>query len=193
MRKLFAGMIAFCGISWGGLAGAQGLPPPVGISIMNIPQETEVWCWAAVAQQLVLKKAGPASTPPQCALVALGYGVHPNYCCAGPNPDCLRTGSFPQIQALIAHFGGSYSAIVPPATPMELYHTLAAGSPVLFQIKTGDKSSHVVVVRGMRFDSMPNGAIVPILLVNDPMSHFATEVPFHQIAPLWMSALVVLS
>jgi hypothetical protein len=193
VRKLFAAVITFWGISWGGLAGAQYLPPPVNIPIMNLPQETEVWCWAAVAQQLVLRKVGPGATPPQCGLVAIANGAHPAYCCSGYNPACVKTGSFPQIQALIAHFGGSFAAIVPPASPSALYNTLAAGQPVLFQIKTGPASSHVIVVRGMRFDQAADGTVIPILLVNDPMSKIPTEVPFHYLAPKWMSAMVVLS
>lgn len=46
---------------------AQPYPPPlppVEIPIQNIPQETPLWCWAAVAQQIILASNWPQETPP---------------------------------------------------------------------------------------------------------------------------------
>ncbi|UDF37606.1 UNVERIFIED_ORG: hypothetical protein LHJ69_11245 [Shinella sp. XGS7] len=169
---------------------AQPVPPPVDIPIQNIPQETPVWCWVAVAQQIVLATRGPQNTPPQCALVAMANNAHPSVCCNGPNPACVTTGSIPQIQGLIAYFGGRYSTYAPPANPMALYSTLASGRAIILQLRTGQTSAHVVVVRGMSFISTPMG-VQPVLHINDPMAMFTQPVPFAQIAPIWMSAIVV--
>src|SRR5262245_52020588 len=100
-------------------ARAQVLPP-VDLGIQNIPQETQVWCWAAVAQQLILRLRGPAATPPQCALAAVAFNIAPQYCCQIPTP-CVTTGTLQQIQVLIAYFGGRWSTIAPPADPLIVY------------------------------------------------------------------------
>src|ERR1700731_390254 len=73
-------------------------PPPVDIPIQNLTQGTAEWCWAAVAQQIILASVGPQQTPPQCALVAIANGAPPEACCSGFNPACVRTGSVQQIQ-----------------------------------------------------------------------------------------------
>lgn len=169
---------------------AQPLPPPVDIPIQNIPQQTPVWCWAAVAQQIIAAVQGPLQTPAQCALVAMANGAPPGACCSYPNPACVITGSIPQIQGLIAQFGGHYSSYAPPTDPMTLYNTLAAGHPVILQIQSGPHSAHVIVVRGMSFVPTPYGTEA-VLHVNDPMAIYTQPVPFSQIAPIWMSAIVV--
>lgn len=169
---------------------AQPVPPPVDIPIINIPQETPVWCWVAVAQQIIMATRGPNNTPPQCLLVAVANGKQPGFCCGGYNPACVTTGSIPQIQNLITYFGGRYSTYAPPTDPMTLYRTLGAGRAVIVQLRTGHYSAHVVVIRGMSFVPSPGG-VQPILHVNDPMDFFTQPVPFAQIAPIWMSAIVV--
>jgi len=173
------------------LVRAQPLPQPVLLPIPNITQETPVWCWAAVAQQIVHSLKGPAGTPSQCAMVALANNAPPMACCPTMmNQQCWVTGSFPQIQALIAHFGGVWSNYSPPAHPMALYNTLASGRAVLIELRTGQTSSHVVVVRGMSF--VPTmGGVEAVLHINDPMSMFTQPVPFSTIMPIWMGALVV--
>lgn len=93
------------------------VPSPVDLPIPNIPQQTQVWCWAAVAQQIIHATSGPVQTPPQCALVAMANGAHPAVCCNQPNPACLRTGSFPQIAGLIQQFGGRTSSYALLRTP----------------------------------------------------------------------------
>lgn len=171
------------------MAGARA-QHTVDIPIVNIPQQTEVWCWVAVAQQIILASRGENNTPPQCALVATANGAHPNICCNGYNPACVTTGSIPQIQNLISYFGGRTSSYAPPTDPLTLYQTLAAGRAVIVQLRTGQSSAHVVVVRGMSFIPSPQG-MQPVLHVNDPMAIFTQPVPFSQIAPIWMSAVVV--
>lgn len=168
---------------------AQPLPP-VDIPILNIPQETHVWCWVAVAQQIIMASRGPQNTPRQCALVATANGVDPSFCCQGFNPSCVRTGDIGQIQNLIAYFGGRTSVYAPPTDPMTLYRTLAAGRAVIVQLQTGQSSAHVVVIRGMSFMNTPFG-VQAVVHVNDPMSFFTQPIPLAQIYPIWMSSIVV--
>lgn len=174
---------------WSTLATAQVLPP-VNIPIQNIPQQTPVWCWAAVAQQIIAASRGLQNTPPQCALVAVANRVAPPFCCSTPNPICLRTGSVSQIQGLISAFGGHTSSLAPPANPMALYNTLAAGRPIILQVQTGIASAHVVVLRGMSFQRTPFGA-QPVLYINDPLAYFTQPVPFQNLVPIWSGAIVV--
>ena len=175
-------------------------PPPVDIPIPNIPQETDVWCWVAVVQQIVYFKNGSMGTPSQCTMVSLSKNAPIQYCCTNYN-NCRTTGSLPEIQQLLHHFGGSFSSYSPPANAMALYQTLAQGKPVIMQISTTPPGypsgmSHVIVIRGMYFQATPNGAI-PMLIVNDPFSQYAQKtpftqnVPFSQLAPLWQAAIVI--
>lgn len=165
-------------------------PPPVDLPIQNISQQTPVWCWAAVAQQILFFKNGPANTPPQCGLVAMSKGINPNYCCINFN-NCAVTGNASIIQQLLYYFGGSASSYAPPTDPMTLYNTLAQGKPVIIELSQPYQGmTHVVVVRGMGFAQTPMG-IIPVLHINDPMSYYTQPVPFSQIAPLWKSAIVV--
>ena len=166
-------------------------PPPVDIPVRNIKQETQVWCWVAVAQQIIMYSRGPQRTPPQCALVAIANNAPPQVCCSGYNPMCVRTGSIQQIQLLIAHFGGRYAGVAPPTDPMTLYRTLASGKPIILQVRTGFQSAHVVVLRGMSFLPAPHGGIEPVLHINDPMAHFTQPVPFSNLIRVWVSAIVI--
>lgn len=167
----------------------QQLPPPVNIQIQNIPQETQVWCWAAVAQQIILATKGAQATPPQCALVARAYGQPVNSCC-GNTRNCTVTGQLPQIQGLIAEFGGRHSSIEAPTDPMTVYNTLASGKAIILAVKASPFAGHVVVLRGMAWMQTPYG-VEPVLMINDPMAYFTQPVPFSQIARFWMSAIVV--
>lgn len=171
-------------------AATAQVPPPVSLNISNLAQETPVWCWAAVAQQIINARVGPGRTPSQCALVAMANGAHPEFCCSGYNPVCVRTGTLSQIAGLIRQFGGSPSAYAVPTDPMTLYRTLASGRAVILHVRSGFASSHVVVLRGMSFMPTPYG-VQPVLHINDPLAYFTQPVAFSQIAPIWVDAIVV--
>lgn len=163
----------------------------VDLLIQNIPQETDVWCWAAVAQQIIYFRQGPSGTPPQCHMVALANNAHPNVCCDhmgryNGNPMCRRVGSLQQIQWLIGYFGGRFSTLEMPANPQVLFNTLNQGRPVIMAVKSSPYTDHVIVLRGI---SMHSG--VPMLHVNDPMSHFTELIPFHDLLGFWHGAIVV--
>lgn len=169
---------------------ALALPPPVRLGIPNLPQQTQVWCWAAVAQQIIAHRQGLSQTPPQCALVAVANGAHPQFCCGHANPACVRTGSMPQIAGLIQQYGGRSSGYAPPADPDTLYRTLASGRPVILEVASGIASSHVVVLTGMHYQATAWGIEV-VLHINDPLAIYTQPVPYSQLRPLWTSALVV--
>lgn len=165
------------------------VPPPVDLGIQNIPQDTSVWCWAAVAQQIILASSGPSGTPPQCGLVAIASNTPPQYCCQMPTP-CMRTGYLQEIQRLILHFGGRFSSIAPPTDPMTVYQTLASRRAIIMAVQSSPFTGHVVVIRGMAWVPTPIG-VQPVLYVNDPMGFFTQPVPFIDILPYWRAAIVV--
>jgi hypothetical protein len=171
-------------------ARAQGSPTPVDVPIQNIHQETEVWCWAAVAQQIIMASRGQSGTPSQCALVAMANRSHPDVCCRGYNRACVVTGSLTQIQWLIGRFGGRPTNYAMPADSMTLYRTLLTGRAVILQLRTSDVSSHVVVLRGMSFVPTASGW-EPVLHINDPMARYTQPVLFSRILPVWKDAIVV--
>ncbi len=166
---------------------ASGMPPPIDLGIINIPQQTPLWCWAAVAEQIITWRRG--ESPPQCALVAAAFGVSAQRCCGMPQ-SCFTTGGLQQIQGLIAHFGGSTSQLAPPAYPMALYQALAHRRPVILAVRSTPFNGHVVVLRGMAWMATAREP-KPVLLVNDPLSHFSRPVPFLHLLPYWQAAIIV--
>ena len=164
-------------------------PPPIDLGIQNIPQETPVWCWAAVAQQIIFALRGPDGTPPQCGLVAIASNVPSQVCCQIPTP-CMRTGYLHEIQSLILYFGGRFSTISPPADPMTVYRTLASARAIIMAVQSSPFSGHVVVIRGMAWIPTHMG-VQPVLYINDPMGFFTQPVPFVNILPYWRAAIVV--
>jgi len=162
----------------------------VDLPIENISQETQVWCWAAVAQQLIAASRGMEQTPQQCALVATANNAPADYCCAQQNAQCVTTGSLAQVQGLVQQFGGRTSAYAEPTDAMTLYRTLQQGHAVVIGIDAGQGMGHVVVARGMSFQRTPQGTIA-MVHINDPMARFTQPVPFSQIARVWRSAIII--
>ena len=182
-------LVAGLGLPTGALSQWE-IPEPVDLQIENIPQETGVWCWAAVAEQIIRRLKGPYDTPPQCALVAMANGVPPHYCCSTYQPACVRTGSLEQIQYLIGEFGGAYSSQALPTDPMTVYHALRQRRAIIMAVQATPFAGHVVVIRGMEWAPTPYG-LEPVLYVNDPMNYFTEPIPFWRIAQYWRAAIVV--
>lgn len=155
----------------------------IDLGVPNIPQQTPVWCWAAVAQQIIVWQQG--QSPNQCALVAMANNAPSQFCCTG-NPQCHVTGNLQQIQWLIHQFGGKLSSIHPPAGPDVLYATLANHRPVIMAVQSSPFSGHVVVLRGI---SCYGPQVV--LHINDPMSYFTQPIPFQNVIQFWSAAIVV--
>lgn len=154
---------------------------PVDLNIENFTQDTQVWCWAACAQQIIFWKTGNYYY--QCFLVGVTYGI--DFCCYNPS-SCLYTGQWPQIQFLLKYFGGSYSAYSLPADPVTVYKTLKQGKAILLQLQFSPYSSHCVVLKKMEW--INNN---PIFYLNDPMSYFTQPWTFQQLSYYWKDALVV--
>jgi len=145
-RALLPLLLALAVAMGAGTVARAQVPPSVDLGIRNIPQETEVWCWAAAAQQVIVKRKG--SSPPQCALVAMVHGRYPSFCC--PHYErCTVPGSLGQIQKLIRNFGQRSSSLSPPTDAMTLYRNLRAGHPIILAVRNSPYSGHVVVLTGM--------------------------------------------
>ncbi|WP_081042426.1 papain-like cysteine protease family protein [Pseudomonas brassicacearum] len=155
------------------------------IDVPHFQQLTPVWCWVAAAQQVIAYKKGFLNTPQQCALVEATDGASLGMCCNFGHPGCVHTGNFTQVANLISYFGGSYSTYVLPANAFIIESTLQAGKPILAQIATGGSSTHVVVIRGIKMTP------TPILLINDPMAPVPYEVPFINLASIWIDGIVI--
>jgi hypothetical protein len=165
----------------------QAVPPPVDLGIPNIRQETDVWCWAAVAQQVIAKRRG--RSPPQCALVAMVHGRFPSYCC--PHYErCAVAGSLGQIQTLIRNFGQRSSALGPPTDAMTLYRTLRRGHPIILAIRNTPYTGHVVVLTGMTWVRGARGPEA-VLHINDPLLFMPSRLRLSELLPRWRAAIVV--
>ena len=188
LALLLSGLCAFAAAPGAPAAAqARALPPPVDLGIRNIMQDTDVWCWAAVAQQVIVKRKG--RSPPQCALVAMVHGRYPSFCC--PHYDrCAVPGSLKQIQVLIRNFGQRATSISPPTDAMSLYRNLRAGNPIILAVRNSPYSGHVVVLTGM---SWVQGARGPeaVLHVNDPLEVIPARLTFRDLLPRWLAAIVV--
>ncbi|MCJ8162909.1 hypothetical protein [Acinetobacter zhairhuonensis] len=78
---------------------------------------------------------------------------------------------------------------------MAVYRTLVKNKPIIMQISTTplgypSRMSHMVVIRGIFFQPTPSG-VIPMLIVNDPLSLYTQPVPFVQLAQIWRTVIVV--
>ena len=163
--------------------------PSVDLAIQNITQQNSMWCWAAVAQQVIYwkKKAAPS----QCELVAMANNTSPKYCCQIQMPqNCNLPGNFQQIQSLIYYYGGTISALAPPADPLIIYNTLVQGKTIILFLQTQPNIGHFIVLRGMEWIITYNG-LQALLYVNDPMSVYTKPIPFINLLAIWRAAIVV--
>ena len=172
------------------------------LPIENIPQETQVWCWVAVSQQIVFSLQdksyspyGPSNMPAQCQMVERATGYGPYTCCNdlgryNGNPYCHITGYLPWIQQLIVDYGGVWSKLAPPTSAQALFATLNAGRAIILEVRNSPYTnmSHVVVLRGM---SYVDGGWV--LHINDPMqwTEFSQPMPYQRLIQFWANAIVI--
>jgi len=165
-------------------------PPPAHVYVPNRLQQTPVWCWAAVSEQIIEWSKG--FSPPQCALVAIANNLSPATCCGRPNPACVHTGTMSQVQSLIAIYGGRPSHIIHPSfDPLSLHVHLIQGKPIILQVRTNPSATHVVVIVGISFMKDKNGTMFAWLHANDPMSMYTQPILYNKIYPLIVNALVI--
>ena len=192
VAALLLSALTLCGLALHGAAraeyrtAAQPLPP-VDLRIPNVPQKTRVWCWAAVAQQVIIRKRG--SSPPQCALVAMVHGRPPSACCPHYQ-KCAVPGRLSQIRKLIRNFGRSSSSLERPTDLMTLYATLCAGKPVIIALRNTRYTGHTVVVTGMTWVQSERGRTA-MLHINDPIGALPPRVPYEIIRSRWTAAIIV--
>lgn len=169
------------------------LPPSYSLPIQNIVQQTPVWCWVAVAQQVINYVQGSQNTPSQCALVALANNVPTSTCCrrdGSINRSCVVPGPLTATRDLIQYFSGRPSYIAPPASPQALYETLRSGRPIILSLQPGPGIGHVVVLRGMSFRNTRTGPQA-LVFVNDPLLQMNGPILFTDLMTVWRSAIVV--
>ncbi len=165
------------------------LPAPVHVNVPNRMQQTTVWCWAAVSQQIIEWSNG--TSPSQCTLVAVANNTSPAMCCGNTHPTCVRTGTMMQVQNLIATYSGHSSHVIQPSfDPLGLYVYLAQGRPIILQVRTNFTATHVVVIVGISFMRTQHGSIA-MIEVNDPMSMHTLSIPYSNVYPVIVNALVI--
>lgn len=163
------------------------VPPPIDLGVINIPQQTPVWCWAAVVEQVVRWRSG-GSGPSQCQIVSAANGFPAEHCC-GPAvgaPICLRPGGVQEMQQALFSLVNIRSSVFGPLSWQQLYQFLSLGRPVLVLLHSTPFSGHVVLVRGMFF--VPQG---PVLIVNDPMAYFSQPVPIQAFYAFWTGSVLL--
>lgn len=163
------------------------LPPAVDLGIPNIRQQTKVWCWAAVAQQIIHRSRG--RSPRQCALVASAQGRRARDCCPG-RPACVEEGTLAQIRGLIRRFGGLATEVIGPLDADSLYLLLRAGRPLILALRHSARSGHVVVLTGLSWRHR-GGALEAILHINDPIGSFPPRLPLRKLRNRWHATIVV--
>ena len=174
---------------WARPSSAQDCPAPIDLGIANVPQQTELWCWAAVSQQIIRWRHGAA--PDQCELVANANSDSPRSCCQDFE-RCTTTGQVAQIRSLISEYGAAATHITPSTqTPMELYGTLGEGRPVILVTHPSFFGpGHVVVLRGMSFERDGKDC-EPVLHVNDPAEQRIQRIAYSDIDPIWSYSIVI--
>ena len=174
---------------WARPATAQDCPSTIDLGIANVPQQTDLWCWAAVSQQIIRWRNGGG--PEQCELVAHANSDSARSCCQDFE-RCTTTGQVEQIQSLLSRYGSAGTRITQSTqTPMELYDALGEGRPVILVTHPSYFGpGHVTVLRGMSFER--NGKDCDAVLhVNDPAERRIQRIAFNELEPIWSYSIVV--
>lgn len=178
----------------GGGDSASAVPPnnpatsSTVLAIAPIPQQTEVWCWAATAEMVFRHYGLPNLNPAanyQCGVVAAYYGGQ----CAVNCFACVAPiGSMSQMQALINNYGlvaNQYfpsrvltsSLLFNALTSSQLVQEIDANRPVIAGISPAgyaypNFSQHAVLIVGYD-NSSPTFRVI----VNDPFPYLAFPAP----------------
>lgn len=160
--------------------------------VLNVPQYVQaepVWCWVTTTQMALVYRNG--SAPYQCRLVEVALGVPPGFCCSRPGFCQVAGQNMGSIRRLLDFYGVSSTYWPGQMSAQGLYDELEIGNPVIMQYKSGITSSHVVVLRAMKWQVIKNKC-VPFVGVNDPLSFFSAWVPYSTVSgTLWVDSLIV--
>jgi hypothetical protein len=167
----------------GGHATAQqSVPPPIDIAVPHVTQDTDYWCWLAVAQMILTQRMNYSD--PQCTLIER-WDNHPPGNCCGDLRQCQRYGiNLQEIQALLES-EGVHSRYGSPILPNALYSLLTADMPVIAQVRYGN-ITHAVIIRGLRYERG-----IAVLRINDPQRCAPHEVRYDDFTVNWIDSLVI--
>lgn len=157
-------------------------PLPVELNVPYHAQDTEQWCWVAVAQMVLAQRT--SHVPRQCELVESFDRREPGSCCANVR-NCMRCAvDLPEVQRLLHHNGLESERLMAPVTPERLREELSNGSPIIVQIGL-ERSRHAVVVSGLRY---VDG--IAVLTVNDPATE-RHDMTYEELNETWIDLVVV--
>src|ERR1051325_1389277 len=123
-----------------------GSTPPVSapsriLPIAAVPQQTQLWCWAATSEMIFRYYGVPVT---QCQLVS----AYLNRPCCLADPACVvPSGTMETIQRGLLVMGGIRSIHVGPLSFAQLANEISAGRPVMIGYRNSF-SGHVVLVTG---------------------------------------------
>lgn len=124
--------------------GGTTTPAPAGsrvLPIVAIPQQTQLWCWAATSEMIFRYYGVPVT---QCQLVS----IYLNRQCCVADPFCVvSSGTMETIQNGLSQVGGIRSTHVGPLSFAQLAAEISAGRPVMIGYRNSF-SGHVVLVTG---------------------------------------------
>jgi len=187
MKKLLM-LAAACLCLWSVPGGAQLRPDPIELNIPNIEQERNTWCWAALAQQVLVSRTY-GSPPSQCELVTISnikLGHSELDCCQNQtDPVCDRFGDQRDSIGLVTQYGGQ-ARQVPLPSPEEIYNYLVAGSPLIIIFQRTEDAKHAYLVRGLSWVGDEAR-----LLINDPAGRDSQTVNYDLVRPSWADAIVI--
>ena len=175
---------------------SPGIPPTLEYNIPHLPQEEQLWCWAAAAQQAI-GWVNRGYAPTQCAIVALAHGIDVRQCCGDRDGICNRTGEIPAIERLIEAFGGQAQPLATvPRNPRQIYEIVRGGATLIIRLRPQPHDAavgirHMIVVRGIEWEPLPNGRLGARLLYNDPLGSGQRAVSFDSIVGFFEEALLV--
>jgi len=158
-------------------------PQPVDIDVPLVTQDTDEWCWLAVAEMIMLERTDRSEL--QCEMVERRDGLASGWCCEDLS-RCARPSTSLNETAQVLAAAGVRTRPGMAVLPSTLYSLLSAGMPVIAQVRNSEGTTHAVVIRGMYYIGF-----TAILIVNDPMEIAPREIPHSILAVGWINSLIV--
>jgi len=152
------------------------------LDVPHIPQDTDVWCWAAVSEMVITYLSG--TSPDQCRILEIGFGLHGQ--CCGNEWACRTTGSFDQMAINVRYFAGGNTIGDGRMDERSVMGTLGSNMPIIAGLQSNPSMGHVVVIRGFRTSNLGLE-----LYVNDPLMQNPFWMTYAQFATHWQQSLIV--
>lgn len=140
---------------------------PVELSVPHYVQETDVWCWAAVARMVIAYFRGEEGTPPQSRLVELILDLPEGHCARSPMPvECAQASYSFFVNMLMRVGGARHVRELASMDALGVYSALAMRNVIVAEMRIAEDMTHVVVMRGVWVRDRQ--AFTIDVLVNDP-------------------------